>query len=154
MVRQFQHYTNGITLRPFSGMPSIHYKYQAALALENAAVQYDSNVIVLYFGDYDQAGFQIAISSVKDIRSWCNVDFEFIRCGLNDGDGDKFNIPENPDHPGDFQWEALDDDSAKALITTSVEEYMDPEIVIANRNTEAALEENLLKHLQTWEVHG
>lgn len=152
MVRQFQHYTSGITLRPFSGMPSIHYKYQAALALEHASVQYNSDVIVLYFGDYDQAGFQIAVSSVRDIRNWCDAPFEFIRCGLNDGDGDKYGIPENPDHPGEYQWEALDDASAESLITTSVSQHLDPAIVVSNREEEQRVEDNLLKYLKNWDM--
>ena len=152
MVRQFQHYTSGITLRPFSGMPSIHYKYQAALALTEAWSEYQTDVVVLYFGDYDQAGFQIATSSVRDIRNWCDAPFEFIRCGLNDGDGNKYGIPENPDHPGEYQWEALDDASAETLIVTSVTQHMDPTEVTSNRKEEQRVEANLLEHLKAWKI--
>jgi hypothetical protein len=125
MSRQFQHYTRGITLRPFSGMPSIGYKYSIAQDLRNLSRCYGKPIVILYFGDYDLAGLTIPETSVNDIRCWCSVSFEFIRCGLNDGDGERFGIPENFEKPGVYQWEALNDDLARGLITSSIERFID-----------------------------
>ena len=125
MVNQFKHYTDNITLRPFYGMPSIPYKWNIAKALERQSRTYGKPIIVLYFGDNDDGGLTIPETSVNDIRKWCGVDFEFIRAGLNPGDEVKYNIPENPEHPGAYQWEALDDDAARELITRAVSPYVD-----------------------------
>jgi len=117
MAGQFKHYTKHITLRPFGGDCSISFKWQIAKELEEKHDQYEKPVVVLYFGDLDPKGLQIPESAIKDIRQWADIDFEFIRCGLNPGDEITFDIPENPEKPGTFQWEALSDEAARKLIT-------------------------------------
>lgn len=129
MSRQFQHYTRGITLRPFSGMPSIAYKWSIAKALEEVAETYEKPITVLYFGDYDKAGLTIPETSVEDIRGWCRIEFTLTRCGLNQGDEIKYNIPENFEHPGSYQWEALNDQTARKLITESVAAVIDRDLI-------------------------
>ncbi len=124
MKGQFEHYTKHITLRPFGGDASIPLKWQIAKELEEKYDQYQTPIVILYFGDLDPKGLQIPISAVKDIREWANVDFEFIRCGLNPGDEVTYNIPENPDKPGTYQWEALSDEAARELITRWTDKYI------------------------------
>jgi hypothetical protein len=124
MKAQFEHYTDHITLRPFGGDASIYFKWQIAQELAEKFEQYKKPIVILYFGDMDAKGFQIPISAVKDIREWAKVDFEFIRCGLNPGDEVTYNIPENPDKPGTYQWEALSDDAARTLIKGWTEKYI------------------------------
>lgn len=129
MVNQFKYYVKGVTLRPFSGMPSISYKYSIAKALEEAARRYGKDIVILYFGDYDPMGLLIPETSTDDIREWCMADFEFVRCGLNAGDNVKYNIPENFEKPGAYQWEGLSDRAAAELIKSSVREYIDTDII-------------------------
>jgi hypothetical protein len=129
MSRQFEHYTSGITLRPFSGMPSIDYKWTIAKDLEYLHGKYNKPIVILYFGDYDPAGLTIPETSISDIQSWCKVEFEVIRCGLNPGDETKYNIPENIDKPNCYQWEALNDQAAKGLILNSINKYIDASMV-------------------------
>jgi hypothetical protein len=129
MVRQFEYYTKGVTLRPFQGQPSIPYKYEIAKSLREMRSYYGKEIVILYFGDYDAAGLAIQNTAEADIRGWCGRDFELIRCGLNEGDGERLGIPENFEHPGSYQWEALDDAQARDLITTSVNKYVDKNIV-------------------------
>jgi len=129
MARQFEHYTQGVDLWPFGGMPSIEYKYRIAKRIESCAETYKKPVTVLYFGDYDPAGLTIPETSFNDIQKWCTVNFDFIRCGLNPGDEIKYNIPENPDHPGAYQWEALNDSAAREIITSAVNQYVDQSII-------------------------
>lgn len=124
MKGQFEYYTDHITLRPFGGDASIYFKWIIAKELAEAFERYGKPIVILYFGDMDTKGFQIPISAVKDIRQWAGVDFEFIRCGLNPGDEITYNIPENPDKPGTYQWEALSDEAARALIKGWTEKYI------------------------------
>jgi len=129
MQNQFKYYVKGVTLRPFSGMPSISYKYSIAQALEAADSKYDKPIVILYFGDYDNAGMTIPETSTNDIREWCSTNFDFVRCGLNAGDNVRYNIPENFDKPGTYQWEGLSDRAARELITSSIEAYIDTDII-------------------------
>lgn len=117
MRAQFEHYTRHITLRPFGGDCSIPFKWQIASELEEAHERYGKPIKILYFGDLDPKGIQIPESAVRDIREWTSTPFEFIRAGLNPGDEVTYRIPENPDKPGSYQWEALSDEAARALIT-------------------------------------
>jgi hypothetical protein len=129
MTTQFEHYTERITLRPMAGDASIPYKSQAAHALHAARERYDKPVAVLYFGDLDKRGADIANAIAEDVHSWCKSPFEFIRCGLTLDQAQGYNVPENPDKPGEFQWEALDDVGAEEIITSNVAKYVDRNVV-------------------------
>jgi hypothetical protein len=129
MARQFEHYTRGVNLRPFSGMPSISYKWAIAKDLESKHAKYELPITVLYFGDFDPAGLTIPETSINDIRGWCQVDFDVIRCGLNEGDAERYKIPENIDKPNTYQWEALSDKAARELITGSINTRIDSKLV-------------------------
>lgn len=127
MRGQFEHYTRYMTLRPFGGDPSIPYKWQIAKELEKAYGWYRTPIVILYFGDLDPKGMTIPESAAQDIRDWCQVPFKFIRAGLNPGDERRYNIMENPEKPGTYQWEALSDETARDVITLAAEEWLDPE---------------------------
>ena len=117
MTDQFRHYTRYVTLRPMGGQPSIPYKWQAAKELETAARRYGHPLVILYFGDLDPAGETISETIQRDVQCWCNAPFEFIRCGITPEQVPQYDIPENIDHPGAYQWEALSDDGASEIIT-------------------------------------
>jgi hypothetical protein len=126
MQAQFAHHTQHVTLRPFGGEYPIKPKWDAAKHLEAVADTYpDKPIIVLYFGDLDPKGLQIPESAVADVRAWSSAEFEFIRCGLNPGDEQRFNLPENFEKPGTYQWEALDDVAARTLIEEHTTRYLD-----------------------------
>ncbi len=126
MRAQFEHYTDYITLRPFKGDPSLDFKWKIAEHLSRIPAWFpDKPVVVLYFGDYDPKGLQIPLSAVDDIRQWSSVGFRFLRCGLNEGDAVRYSLPENPEKPGTYQWEALDDAQAGALIQHNVAQWID-----------------------------
>ncbi len=44
------------------------------------------------------------------------ADFSFERVGLTDQQVDDYGVPENPERPGTYQWEGLDDDAAQEMI--------------------------------------
>ena len=123
MTGQFEEYTKHIPLIPFGGVPSIPFKYDIAKVIEWADKRYGKPIVILYFGDCDKKGKQIPKSALKDIRNWCNIDFEFIHCGLTLEQARKFKLPEDPEKPGKFQWEALDDVQAKDIICSNVKKY-------------------------------
>lgn len=155
MIRQFQYYTRGVVLWPCGGMPSIDYKYRIAKHIEERSGEYDLPAVVLYFGDYDSAGVTIPETSLADIRGWCDVDFEVVRCGLNEGDAERFGIPENFDKPGEYQWEALSDAAARELITSSVARFVDAsvvrEVAAEARKAEAAFVEYVSGFAEFWQ---
>jgi len=124
MTDQFRHYTKNVTLRPMGGQPSIPYKWKAAKDLEQAAWKYDKPVVIFYFGDLDPAGETISEVVERDISEWCDVPFEFVRCGLTEEQVQKYNVPENIDHPGAYQWEAQTDEGARDIITDNLNQYL------------------------------
>ncbi len=71
---------------------------------------------VFYFGDRDEKGEMIDQSALKDIREWANIPFEFERVGLSLDQAISMDVPQNPDKPGEYQWEALTDVQAESLI--------------------------------------
>lgn len=124
MTDQFRHYTEHVTLRPMGGQPSIPYKWQAAKELEKAARNYNHPIVILYFGDLDPAGETISETVRRDVNKWCSAHFKFIRCGLNAEQVALYDVPENIDHPDAYQWEALTDEGAREIITSSLAPYL------------------------------
>lgn len=124
MTDQFRHYTKHVTLRPMGGQPSIPYKWQIAKDLEQAAQEYNHPIKILYFGDLDPAGETISETIERDVRQWCEAEFEFIRCGLTAQQVKRYKVPDNPDHPGAYQWEALTDQGAREIITENLNRFL------------------------------
>lgn len=119
MSGQFGFYLNKyrVNLWPFGGDASVPYKHDFATSISMAAERWPNKpVVVLYFGDYDPKGLEIPENAMKDIRAWCDTEVEYVRVGLNKEHIAKYNIPDNPDAPGKYQWEAVPDGAAKELI--------------------------------------
>ena len=111
----------------FKGDVSIPAKWKIAETLSSAAERYQMPVRVVYFGDLDPKGLMIPESAMADVEAWMQADtyFDWTRAGLNPGDEDRYEIVENPERRGTYQWEALDDDTAGTLITAAVAPYLD-----------------------------
>lgn len=124
MARQFEHYTKNITLVPMGGQPSIGLKWDLAKDLEKTARAYDLPITILYFGDLDDAGGTISETVQRDVRKWCEYEFDFIHCGLTEAHVRRWNVPENPEKPGQFQWEALSDEGARSIITDATSPFL------------------------------
>lgn len=150
MKSQFEYYTRNVTLRPFFGMPSIPYKWDIAKSLENASAEYGLPVVVLYFGDLDPAGETIPVTSAADIAGWCDVPFEFVRAGLNPGDEVRYRIPENFEHPGAYQWEALNDATAGEVITSAMAPYVDFDVMAQFENDAKAMTLQFRERAAAW----
>lgn len=128
MIGQFQHYCKSyhVSLVPFRGDPSIYFKWTIAKHLENIASWYPGKpILIKYFGDLDPKGLTIPDSALKDIWAWCKVPFEFERVGLKKEHVKRWNLPDNPEKPGQYQWEALPDEGARELIVGALAPLID-----------------------------
>lgn len=125
MHGQFEYYMKEYrtSLIPFRGDCSIPIKWEIAKKLEAMATKYAKPIKILYFGDYDEKGLQIYHSALKDIKAWCNVEFDVERVGLTLEQADRLNIPDNPLKPHTYQWEALNDEQAGNLIVNALEQH-------------------------------
>lgn len=123
MQSQFKYFSKpyGVSLWPFSGAASIPYKKALAKHIEFVSDLFNLPVIILYFGDYDQAGLSIPESAFRHIRKWCRVEFTAYRAGLNLEQINKYNIQEDPEKPGKFQWEAVGDTPAREIVIGSLD---------------------------------
>ena len=138
MIDQFRHYTRFITLRPMGGQPSIPFKWESAKHLEQVGAAYDVPITILYFGDLDEAGAHIADVVETDVRQWCEADFEFIHCGLTVEQVRRYDVPENPEKPDEYQWEALPDEAAREIISGYVNRFLRQEVFLAVNQQETA----------------
>lgn len=151
MADQFRHYTENITLVPMGGQPSIPHKYEAAQRIDRAARKYDLPVYILYFGDLDPAGSLIAEVVERDVRTWSETDFEFVHCGLTQEQVDEYNVPENIEHPGAYQWEALSDEGARDIITENVSLYVNTDLFTEVEEREDRAEKWIREHFSQME---
>lgn len=131
MREQFEQYSKHVTLVPFGGQPSIPYKWEASERLSAT----DKPITILYFGDLDPAGVTIARVGYEDVLKWCAHHFDFYWIGLDQEQVERYGIPENPDKPGEYQWEALPDDGAEEIISGAIADHVDLE-VMADREAE------------------
>lgn len=128
MHGQFEYFTKNyrVSLVPFRGDCSIPIKWELAKKLESAYEKYQKPIKVLYFGDCDKKGYQILDAALKDIKAWCNVSFSIERVGLTLEQAREFGLPENPDKPDSYQWEALENEHAEKLVLENLAKYQEP----------------------------
>jgi len=131
------------SLWPFGGDPSIEYKWRLARFIDDAGKRYGKPTTIFYFGDLDVKGIQIAEHAFNDVWLWCSEEFQIIRGGLNLGDEKRYNIPENFERPGQYQWVALTHEAAGDIIARTLEGFYQPGRTIelreeATQATEAA----------------
>jgi len=130
MQGQFLHYANeNIPLLAFHGDISIPEKWRTAERLAQRYYALRKPIHIYYFGDLDPKGLTIPQSAWRDILIWTmallnkaeqglayHAEIQFERVGVNAEQVDEMGIPENPERPGTYQWEALDDKQAYELI--------------------------------------
>lgn len=131
MMGQFLHYANeNMPLLAFRGDVSIPEKWRTAQRLADRYKDLQKPIHIYYFGDFDPKGLTIPLSAWRDISTWAaallinqGVEPEatkgilnYHRMGINPNHIKELSIPENPERPGAYQWEALDDEQASSLI--------------------------------------
>lgn len=136
MSRQFDYWAEPyrVELWPFRGDCSIDAKEALAEAMRNDR----QATTLLYFGDYDPKGLAIARAGVGDVLLWAGrEDAEAYRVGLTPEQVTAYALPENDDKPGTFQWEALADAEAGAIIRQALNRF--PCENVAERERRATL---------------
>jgi hypothetical protein len=132
MADQFRYYTQAIDLLPFGGDASIPFKWGIAKHLEACSKWYGGIPLkILYFGDYDNKGRKIFEAAIKDITQWCDQEVLSEWCGLTREQVDKSHLPENPEKPGEYQWEALTDPQAEKIISGAMANFLDLDLIAA-----------------------
>ncbi len=142
MQAQFSYHANeNVSLLAFHGDISIPEKWKAAERLAHRWIENPSPIKIMYFGDLDEKGLMIPETARADVlrmigqSMWYDMrvgdrdqtaflarfdafldDFEFTRVGINDEHVQQYGIPDNPERPGTYQWEGLDDAAAEELI--------------------------------------
>lgn len=124
MSDQFRYYTKNVPLVAFGGDASIRLKWDIAKQIEWASQRYNKPIVLLYFGDADSKGITIYNSAIKDIRNWCEVEFQSEYCGLTMEQAEEMEIPISVKDKG-YQWEALSDEQARSIITSNLNKYID-----------------------------
>jgi len=140
MQGQFRHYANPhILLLAFKGDCSIPAKWESARRIAEKWLEQRKPIHILYYGDYDLKGLTIPDSAWGDISQWALLvvysrdkglekefaeQIHFHRVGINEEHIDRYAIPENPERPGTYQWEALTDEQAQELIAEADERLL------------------------------
>ncbi len=180
MMSQFRHYANeSIPLLAFHGDVSIPAKWEAAVRIHRRWKQ-GKKIVILYYGDLDDKGLEIPKSAERDIVDFVGVlivrgivgdhadnatlldmsteefrhflgDFTFQRIGLNEAHPVEFDIPENPERPGTYQWEALGDAGAQELIEVA-NRYIDLDVQQEVKDREERIIEQFRYHLEGLEL--
>ena len=148
-----------VSMAPFKGDASIPHKWDIARWLTRQHERWiEKPIVILYFGDLDPKGLEIPTNALRDIWKWMEAPdlgdrlvsdgpyswttpdgrFRWIRCGILPEQVQELSIPENPDKPGTYQWEALDDLQARTLILESVRRWWDPSVIEEIRREEEA----------------
>ncbi len=169
MRSQFEYYLGDhrIDLVPFGGDPSIRHKWNVAQRINEFYRKYKKPILILYFGDFDPKGLQIPESALKHIWRWTGElkgistklqqvgesewrtpdgMFRYIRVGINKSHIGVMDIPENPEKPGTYQWEALNDDMAGKFILDAVKPFWSKSQVAVTELREA-------RHARPWKEY-
>jgi len=162
MQGQFLHYANeNLPLLAFGGDFTIAPKWQTAERLAKRYEELGKPIHIYYFGDYDRKGLTIPQSAWRDIRAWAggllinqgvkpeklNEILNIHRIGINLEQVEELKLPENPERPGTYQWEALDDEQAQQLIEQA-NELLDLDAFDEVEHQEQEIAEKLKRELE------
>ncbi len=168
MSAQFDfHAHRYVPLLAFRGDISIPAKWTAATRIADRWLELHLPVKVLYYGDLDPKGLTIPETAERDIFRFVasaiyervrDLDvmereyrefgdgWEFIRKGLNDDQIALYNIPENPERPGTYQWEGIEDATAQGLIEEA-EELLNEDAFLEVESQENGITQLFREHL-------
>ena len=129
----------GVDLAVCRGYPSLSFLAECALALERS---HDRENVVIYFGDFDPSGLDIARAVKDDLAGFFGQDVEFHRIALTRDQADEMNLIPAPVKTTDtrssgfrlangdevFELDAIPPNKLQQLIEQSILNYFDDDI--------------------------
>ena len=134
-----------VPLFPSGGFASLSFLYQAAEHIQESE---RANAVILYLGDYDQAGVLIDRSIEKDLRGFLEDwpgDLSFERLAVNDDQIDRMGLPTRPPKPSDtrskevtraVEAEAIPAPTMRAIVSSALETLIPEHVLKVQRAVE------------------
>lgn len=130
------------------GYPSLSYLYSAAEEIRHRHTYRNQATTVLYFGDHDPSGDDIARRVELDLTEFSGVEVEFIRCAVTADQILDYDLPTRPTKRSDARakaWsgtgsvevDAIDPDELRSLLDGWITDYIDPHQLDVLRSVEA-----------------
>lgn len=130
------------------GYPSLSYLHSAAEDIRLRSQRRGQDTTVLYFGDRDPSGDDIARRVELDLCELSGVDVEFIRCAVTEEQVDLFELPTRPTKSkdsrartwsgtGSVEVDAIDPPLLRALLREWISSYVDEHELETLRTIEA-----------------
>jgi hypothetical protein len=145
----------GIQTFACKGFPSLSSLHSFA---EGVAIsdQCGKRTVVLYLGDFDEAGLRIDESIVKTVREIFKVEFTFTRLAVTEEIIHRFNLPTRPPKGKSrmarcVEIDALSSGQIRELLEREILRYIDEDRWSRQLRTEELERETLTAFLQNWE---
>ena len=135
-----------VPLFPSGGFASLSFLYQAAEHIQEAG---RANAVILYVGDYDQAGVLIDRSIEKDLRGFLEDwpgKLTFRRLAVNDDQIDRMGLPTRPPKASDtrspevrraVEAEAIPAPAMRAIVASALQGLIPEKVLtVSPRNTD------------------
>ena len=134
-----------VPLFPSGGFASLSFLYQAAEHIQEAG---RANAVILYVGDYDQAGVLIDRSIEKDLRGFLEDwpgKLTFRRLAVNDDQIDRMGLPTRPPKASDtrspevrraVEAEAIPAPAMRAIVASALQGLIPEKVLTVSREVE------------------
>ena len=134
-----------VPLFPSGGFASLSFLYQAAEHIQEAG---RANAVILYVGDYDQAGVLIDRSIEKDLRGFLEDwpgKLTFRRLAVNDDQIDRMGLPTRPPKASDtrspevrraVEAEAIPAPAMRAIVASALQGLIPERVLTVSREVE------------------
>ena len=134
-----------VPLYPSGGFSSLSFLYQAAEHIQESE---RANAVILYVGDYDQAGVLIDRSIEKDLRGFLGDwpgELTFHRLAVNDDQIDSMGLPTRPPKASDtrspevtraVEAEAIPAPTMRGIVSAALQELIPERVLTVQRLVE------------------
>lgn len=130
------------------GYPSLSYLYSAAEEIKARHLYRNQGTTVLYFGDHDPSGDDIARRVELDLTEFSGVEVQFIRCAVTAEQIADYDLPTRPTKrtdtraktwtgTGSVEVDAIDPTELRALLDLFIADFLDPHQLDILRAVEA-----------------
>ena len=145
-----------VPLFPAGGFSSLTFLHEAAKHIQESG---RANAVILYVGDYDQAGVLIDKSIEKDLRGFLEDwpgELSFERLAVNEKQIDRMGLPTRPPKASDkrspevtraVEAEAIPAPTMRGLVTAALQGLIPEQVLTVERLVEAQEKQGILELL-------